>query len=301
MTNASSVASLGPAIPHPLLAATGRYAGLLPWNIDRAFPQASQWLESKFPLWAFSVLEDWAAGVFDQHDAVVFSRGDDASQRLYYYLCELRRRGLVAGPEPLILDVARIPRPGGEERCTAAIRQLGERLGVDGEAVERTIAEANAAVVQPQGLSGPVCLLAGTLPPDRRLHTAVAAAGWSAAGKTMREAWGGMARVVHAGTGDPFAALGQAIHSAHTGARSFHDRRAAIVARARKAQAAAALLWYAEEDEAEVWNLPAQRDALAEAGVPTLVLTRRSWRFDDGAPEEIAAFLEGMRLKETGQ
>jgi hypothetical protein len=52
------------------------------------------------------------------------------------------------------------------------------------------------------------------------------------------------------------------------------------------------VLWYAEEDEAEVWHLPAQKRALAEAGIPALVLTRRSWRGDDGVDADIAAFLK---------
>ena len=32
----------------------------------------------------------------DHLDAVIFARGDDSGQRLYYYLCELQRRGLCA-------------------------------------------------------------------------------------------------------------------------------------------------------------------------------------------------------------
>lgn len=285
------IASLGPDIPHPLLAATGRYAGLIGWNVDRDFPRASQWLESKFPLWAFSVVEDWASGAFDHLDAVVFSRGDDAAQRLYYYLCELKRRGLVGGPEPLILDVARIPRPGSEQRCIDAVRKLAQRLDLADDAVEQAIAAGNAALSpQPAG-EGPLrCLLGGTLPPDGRLHAAVAAAGWQARGETMPEAWGYLRGPVESGTGDPAAALGRYVHRVNAGARSFHDRAGRTVARA--AGCGAAVLWYAEEDEAEVWNLPDQRRALDQAGVPVLVLTRRSWRLDDGAAQEIAAFLK---------
>lgn len=289
------IASLGPDVPHALLAATGRYAGLLPWTIDRPFPQAAQWLESKFPLWAFSVVEDWANGAFDHLDAVLFSRGDDAAQRLYYYLCELQRRGLVAGPEPLILDVARIPRPGGEQRCTDAIAALANRLAVEPVAVARAIAEANSAQPVPEPVQGQCCcLLAGTLPPDGRLHHMIEQAGWHPAGQTMLEAWGSQQGVVEPHTGGPYAALGRYVHQAQTGARSFHDRSAMLHQRIAAASASSAVLWYAEEDEAEVWNLPAQRDALERAGVPTLVLTRRSWRADDGVAGEIAQFLQEL-------
>lgn len=292
---AKMIASLGPDVPHALLSATGRYAGLLPWTIDRSFPQAAQWLESKFPLWAFSVVEDWAGGAFDHLDTVVFSRGDDAAQRLYYYLCELQRRGLVAGPEPLILDVARIPRPGGEQRCTDAIVTLANRLAVQPAAVTRAIAEANAA----QPVTAPCrgqrcCLLAGTLPPDSRLHRIIEQAGWQPAGQTMQQAWGSQQGVIRPHADGPYAALGRYVHLAQTGARSFHDRSAMLRQRVGATSAAAAVLWYAEEDEAEVWNLPAQRDALAQAGVPTLILPRRSWRADDGVAEEIAQFLQEL-------
>lgn len=289
------IASLGPDVAHALLAATGRYAGLLPWTIDRPFPQAGQWLESKFPLWAFSVVEDWASGAFDHLEAVVFSRGDDAAQRLYYYLCELQRRGLVAGPEPLILDVARIPRPGGEQRCTDAVTDLAARLSVEPAAVSRAIAEANAALPAAPAAEGRrSCLLAGTLPPDDRLHRLIENAGWHAAGQTMADAWGRQQSRIDDHPDGPFAALGRHIHHARTGARSFHDRRAALTQRVADAAARAAILWYAEEDEAEVWNLPAQRDTLAQAGVPTLILTRRGWRADDGVAREIAQFLQEL-------
>lgn len=289
----TAFASIGPDIPHPLLAATGRYAGLLPWNVDRDFPQASQWLESKFPLWAFSVMEDWASGAFDYLSAVVFSRGDDASQRLYYYLCELRRRGLLGGPEPLILDVARIQRPGSGQRSIDAVRKLAARLGVDDAALEQAIVAANGAgEPAPLAQDGPRCLLGGTLPPDGRVHDAVRAAGWVPVGETMDRAWSRLRAPVAEGTGDPCAALGRYAHDLKAGARSFHDRAGDMLARAAACGAAAAVLWYAEEDEAEVWNLPDQRCALDGAGIPALVLTRRSWRFDDGARDEIAAFLE---------
>ena len=59
----------------------------------RRHPVAAQWLETSFPAWAFSMVEDWAEGRFDCFEQVVFSRGEDASHRLYYYICELQRRG----------------------------------------------------------------------------------------------------------------------------------------------------------------------------------------------------------------
>ena len=287
------IASVGPDIPLELLTATGRYVGPLGWNIDRDFPVASQWLESKFPRWAVSIAEDWATGAFDHLDTVVFSRGDDSAQRLYYYLCELRGRGLVAGPEPVIFDVARIGRPSSEARCVDSVRALAARLGVGDAALEAAIA-ARAFPEVRFAKGGRVCLLGGTPPPDDRLHVAIGAVGWRFEGATLAETWLSGGPGAEAGTGDPCAALGQRLHAALGGPRGFHDRAADAVAHALAIEARAAVLWYAEEDEAEIWHLPAQRAALQAAGLPVLTLSRRDWRANDGATDEIAAFLTGL-------
>jgi hypothetical protein len=72
--------------------------------------------------------------------------------------------------------------------------------------------------------------------------------------------------------------------------RSVFDRAAWLVAQARAARATAVVLWLTREEESLLWHVPAQRKALQEAGLACLALTARSWRADDGAPEEIAAF-----------
>ena len=75
---------------------------------ERPTPAADRWMESKFAPWARAILEGWAAGEYDDLGQVIFSRADDSAQRLYYYLCELQRRGLVGGPEALIAAMARM-------------------------------------------------------------------------------------------------------------------------------------------------------------------------------------------------
>jgi len=291
------IASIGTEIPQDLLAATGRYADPLGWNVDRDFPRAQQWLESKFARWSFSILEDWAAGAFDALGAVVFSRGDDSAQRLYYYVCELRRRGAIAGPEPLIFDVATIDRPSSEDHCIAAVRRLAERLAVSDEALETAIVATNArrrrTVVSAPG-DRRTCLLAGTPPPDRRLHDAIERVGWNAAGPTLRDGWARLGAPVDEASGDPAAALGRQVHVGITGPRGFFDRGAALAREAQATNAAAVVLWCAEEDEAQVWHVPDQRAALAEIDMPALVLTRRDWTARDAADTEITAFLRGV-------
>jgi len=291
----NQIATVGADVPQDLLAATGRYAGPLGWNVDRATPRADAWLESKYAPWAFSILQDWADGAFDHLDAVVFSRGDDNAQRLYYYICELQRRGLVAGPEALIFDVTRIVRESSADRMIASVRQLAARLDVDDAALERGIAEVNGRRGQAgQTLPSPVCLLAGTPPPDRRIHAMIESAGWNAVGDTLAQAWQNPGALVAQGTGDPAAAIGQQLHGELSGPRAFFDRAGGVMVQAQASGAGAVVLWFTEDDEAAVWHVPQQRAALEAAGIPALVLTRCDWRANDGVDAQIAAFLAGV-------
>jgi hypothetical protein len=288
------IAYVGPDLPQDLMTATGACSGPLGWNVDRAMHAADRWLESKFPLWTRSILQDWADGGLDGTDAVIFSRADDAAQRLYYYVCELRERGDISGPEPMIFDAATIGRASSVAHMRGAIERLAARLGVDDAALEGGIVATNVLrdVAPEIGGDGPLCLLAGTPPPDRRLHTMIEAAGWRAAGQTLTESWQHPGDLhVDEGSGDPCAAIARQLHGAAQGSRAFRDHAGALMAQAQDVRASAAILWFAEEDEARIWHLPAQRDALAQADVPTLILTRRDWRANDGAGEEIAAFL----------
>lgn len=287
------IASLGPCLPLDLLEATGRHAGQLPWLLGEPTPHADRWLESKFPVWSRSIVEQWATGRFDELDAVVFSRGDDAVQRVYYYLCELQRRGLVGGPRPTILDLAQIPRATSEAHTIASVRGLAAELGLDDAMLEAAIGRTNARRAASAERAGrPACLITGTPPPHRLLHDAVAAAGFSAVGETLAEVWSNPGPRVEEASGDPAAAIGRQVHARRNDRRGFLDAGQATAALARGCDAAAAVLWYSEEDEARVWDLPRVREAL---DMPALVLTRRDETGADGAPDEIRSFLEGLR------
>ncbi|MDT8759195.1 hypothetical protein MZO42_10850 [Sphingomonas psychrotolerans] len=288
-------ASIGPGLPQDLFAATGRYRGPIGWDTDRPTPAAGQWLESKFSTWARLVLEEWAAGAFDDLELVVFSRADDTAQRLYYYVCELQRAGTLKGPEPVLLDIAKIPRPSSEDHTIAGVRKLAERLGVGGYALEQAIFATNLQRRAPRDeAGGRVCLLAGSPPPDRRLHIAIEAAGFSALGTTLGALWRDPGPLVEEGTDDPIAAVGRQLHGWPDDQRGFGDKAAAVVEQATANAARAAVLWYTEEDEARVWHVPAIRAALAAAEVPTCILARRDWTARDGAADEIRDFLNGI-------
>lgn len=138
-----ALAYVGFDMPLDVLFASGRPFCHLPWHKGRATPQADRWLETAFPGWARSMLEDWFDGAFDCFERVIFTRGDDAAQRLYYYLCELQRRGLLKGPSPCIFDVALIPRASSVAHCERALRRLMQELDVDAASLRSGIACAN--------------------------------------------------------------------------------------------------------------------------------------------------------------
>jgi hypothetical protein len=291
------IATIGPCLPLDLFEATGRHAGPLAWRLDRRTPRADTWLESKFPGWAKSILEDWSAGAFDQHSDVVFSRADDAAQRLYYYVCELQRRGLVAGPRAHIVDVAKIPRPSSEAHTIDAVRRLAREFDLGDDALEEGIAASNrkrAGGAKPVA-EGPRCVIAGTPPPQSLLHEAISQAGYAPIGPTLAQLWGDFGPPVEQETGDPAAAIGHQAHRRYDDRRGFSDAAAATLERARTSGAAAAILWYGEEDEVRVWGVPGVREALAAANLPVLLMTRRDEAARDGAPEEVRAFLEGLK------
>ncbi len=290
-----AIATIGGDVPADLLAASGRYVGPIGWNIDRETPIADQWIESRFAPWVHSIVEDWAAGAFDDLSQIIFSRGDDNAQRLYYYICELRARGLLGGPEPLIFDVARIARLTSLARTTVGVARLAEQLQVDTSALEAGIVATNAARTPPaEARRNRTCLLAGTPPPDDRLHRMIAAQDWQAEGDTLAQNWADQGPVVAEGSGDPVHAIAAQVYARMSGPRAFFDRAGGLVAEARACGATAVILWLIEEEEGLVWHVPAQRRALEAAGLPHLVLTRRDWAARDDVAGEIMAFLKGL-------
>ena len=290
------IAIAGPHLPHDVLTAARCGAGALAFDPDREAPRAAAWLEAKFAPWAQPVIEAWLDGEYDHLQHVLFSRADDTSQRLYYYCCELQRRGVLSGPQPLIFDVAKIPRAASLDRTVAQVRQLMERVQASDEALEEAIAQNNRlrAQQEQEQKERPVCLLTGTAPPDRRLHDVVEAAGFAPAARTLAGDWLDLGPPVEEKTGDPAAAVGRQLHEREDGPRSFSDPALRLARKIEASGAAAVIHWRIEEDEAQTWHLPAERRVLASSGLPSLVLTRRDWRCRDGVAEEITAFLEGV-------
>lgn len=317
---------VGPDLPIEVLMATGRPFGHLPWSTDGLTPWADQWLESGFPGWARSILESWHQGAFDGLHAVVFSRADDASQRLYYYVRELQQRGLLAGPPVLVFDIALIPRDSSLAHTAESVLALAQALDVAPEALPGAIDRANILrrtlqLVQQDRVgqgdryeriaraalwSDPTTwidgvahaptpaahrvLLAGSTPPDERLHRAVEAAGASVIDEAHAHSLSRLGPPISGSSAMPHFAIARHLRDCSVGSRSFLDRARWVVDKARAARASAVVLWLTREDEALAWQVPAQRKALTAAGIPALILPATSWLAGEETLQQITQF-----------
>lgn len=327
---ATPVGIVGFDFPLDISACPARVFCHLPWQTGRSTPQADAWLEPAFPGWARSMLQDWSEGRFDMFESVVFTRGDDAAQRLYYYVCELQRRGMLSGPRPLILDVAAIPRAGSVQHNVHALRTLMMELGLDEDCVLAGITGANrqrnlfarlenersgpghvheniaraSLFDDPLPVLEPVHLpttkaasrlyLAGSVPPDDTLHRVAEGQGWNIVGEMHAcspQRHGGP--VVYGD--DPLLALATRLNGNVHGPRAFVDRARMLREELARTEADAVVFWLSREDEGRAWDLAGQREACTLAGKQCLVLTQADWEFRDGAADKLARFLEDMQ------
>jgi benzoyl-CoA reductase/2-hydroxyglutaryl-CoA dehydratase subunit BcrC/BadD/HgdB len=107
---------------------------------------ADPYLESSFGPAARSFLQWWLAGELDFLDAIVFPRSNDTAQRLYYYVCELQRRGIRQGPRSLVYDLARVNRDTSRHHSIAATRKLAAELGTSLDRLDASIARVQQRV-----------------------------------------------------------------------------------------------------------------------------------------------------------
>ncbi|MDX1563679.1 MAG: hypothetical protein R3305_12180, partial [Gammaproteobacteria bacterium] len=134
-------------------------------------------------------------------------------------------------------------------------------------------------------------LLAGSLPPDDRLHRAAETAGGSIVAEALPLGSLRCGPELELGTEPASTALAAHLRAASRAPRAFFDRPAWVVERARAARAAGVVVWLTREDEALAWSAPAIERALAAAGLPSLLLVARRWQADDDTAERVAAFV----------
>jgi hypothetical protein len=332
---------LGGEIPVELIIAADAMPLQLSGLMITDFKHADRYIENSFSPSARAVAEQYLQGRLNFLEAIILPRSNDSAQRLYYYLCELRRSHMAGGPTPLIYDLAKIPRASSLAYSERATRELANTLGVKEidlpDAISlrnqrrRLLAEANAARVRYKNVQGSfidrvfrtadLCnatqfdaalsdwlrrnqtenripgsqvLLTGSAPPDERLHLAVE----KGHGNIVAE-FGDFAScnaqlplIREEGS---FASLAAHYHALTHGPRSFIDRAEITLSCARNAEVDGVIQWLIEQEEALVWDVPAQKGALAAAGIPTLSMVRRCWDASDGAMDEIISFTKSLR------
>lgn len=135
-------------------------------------------------------------------------------------------------------------------------------------------------------------VLAGNSAPDDRLHRAVELAGGNVVAEYGEHAACAFGHERPAG--DSLDAIADHYWAAPIGSRAIADRAEALLAVCRSARTDGVVIWLLEQEDAQIWDVPAQRAAVESAGLPILVLTRRSWLADDGALERIAEFTRDL-------
>lgn len=312
------VAYLGHDVPVALILASGALPVRLRGVAGHTTARADLYLESAYAPEHRVIVEQWLCGEFDHIDAVVFPRTDDSAQRLYYYLCELQRRGLCAGPRPLLYDVATIGRPMSLEYTRESTHRLAAELGV-------TAAHLDDGSRRAAGREGLCSDLRTRRAGDRPLAGSLAWALERASACDWRETFDGTVREWLAGApalaaprrillvgnavpgddlhraiengggsavtecteSEPDTALSPA-HTIEAIADQFHRRRSLVramrddarwlVDRARSARAHAVVAWLIEEDESLPWEISRQMRHLESAGIPALLMPRQPWQ-----------------------
>jgi benzoyl-CoA reductase/2-hydroxyglutaryl-CoA dehydratase subunit BcrC/BadD/HgdB len=115
-------------VPVELIHAAGCFPLQLAPVPGEATPLGDRYMESLFDPMARSVFEHLLRGDFGFVDLLVLPRSVDSFQRLYYYLCELRRTGVEAVPDTWLYDLLHTPWYTSAEYNYARTVELKQRL-----------------------------------------------------------------------------------------------------------------------------------------------------------------------------
>lgn len=143
----------------------------------------------------------------------------------------------------------------------------------------------------------PRLLLAGSTPPDERFHSSVESAGANIVDEFFDEA-PVHASIRWAAGGKSLDDIADAYRSARSTAMTLLHNPDILVQRARSVGAAGVVLWFIEQDEGIVWEVPRQIERLRQAGIETLVLTRQPWAADADCLARVQAFAASLRASQ---
>lgn len=326
---------VGHDVPIELILAAGAIPIGIHGRADQHTPRADRFVESTFSPASRSIAEQWLGGELDGLESVIFSRSDDSAQRLYYYLCELQRRGICGGPKPLMYDIAGCNRASSLAHTIASTRQLARELGTSVDALTRATqrvrerAELIAAVIHSTLTPGPArgSFTQGLVRAADR--------DWSVRfDQTLRAqdpspARADAARLMLIGTTPPDESMHEAaersganivatlnaatphlsVHGASDGdafeqiarrcrAHSWREKLQspeAFADHATELRVAGVILWIVTEDAGLAWASPRIERALHARGISVLPLTMQQWSVAAETLDAIAAFAATLR------
>jgi benzoyl-CoA reductase/2-hydroxyglutaryl-CoA dehydratase subunit BcrC/BadD/HgdB len=142
--------------------------------------------------------------------------------------------------------------------------------------------------------SGPRLLLIGSSPPDERLHRAVEEGGGNVVSEGDAYASRSLSLPPIPAEGS-LDAIADHYHAQQASTRAFIDRASTIRRLAESVAADGVIIWLIEEEDALIWDLPAEMSALQASGIATLRLVRRRWDLSDGALEQVKSFTLGLK------
>lgn len=165
---------------------------------------------------------------------------------------------------------------------------LRAALYAEPEAFDAALASWLAEAEQPPVARRRI-LLAGSVPPDGRLHAAIDAGGGLVVGETHTLGIDRHGPPID-GSGDALETIGRAYHRHVPSVRDFAHRLEHGLGEAGPAPQGI-VLWLCEEEDALVWQVPALKKRAAAAGMPLLALTRQDWLASAATLDGISAFV----------
>ena len=324
------VGYVGNDVPVALILAAGAVPVRLRGNPKAATTRAGQFVESSFSPELRVLADQWLEGALGHLHSVIFPRSDDSGQRLYYYLCELQRRGLCGGPRPLLFDVAGLARGASSAHTLESTRLLASQLGVLPDSLaaarervrqrEDLLRSIRAQRLLPSPLAGSAAWAVeyaatcdwrpdfdeaarqwlstvAPLPSPRR----VLLAGDPVPDDQLHIAIESMGATVVAEltesgfadeptTGDAFAAIAEEFRRRESPALSMRRNPRWLADRALAHRADSVIVWLSEQNEALPWEIARQMESLSSCGISTLMLARQPWHIPPEVLTQITDF-----------
>lgn len=330
-----TVGYVGNDIPVALILAANALPVRLRAAAETGSTDVDRFVEASFSPPLRAIAAQWLDGGLDHLDAVIFARGDDSGQRLYYYFCELQRRGLCAGPRPLLYDAASLARPSSLEHTLDSTRRLAAQLGTAAHRLDSALQRVASREDLAHAVRAHRLLPAPLRGSAAWYFDAVAGCDWRESFDVAARRWLDHAsllpmprRVMLAGDPPPDDQLHLAVEasgasivlelteSTRAGQRTqrdpvgaiadeFHRREPPVLSMrrqprwlaecARENRIDAALLWLGEEDEALPWEISRQLRALRDAGIPSLLLARQPAHVSAASLTQVMHFLRDLR------